>query len=339
MSADKIPLTGLTPAGIAEICHLTEAYRGKQILKWIISGINSFSEMTNLPLSLRQELDDKFTVFSSSVIESVSDSDNTAKLLIRLSDGLLIESVLLTDEHDRKTACISSQAGCAMGCVFCRTGMMGLKRNLKSAEIIEQYLHLCREFGEISNIVYMGMGEPLANTDEVIKSLLFFTGEGLSISPRRITVSTCGVAAGIKKITEKAPPVRLAVSLVSADTETRTRLMPVTKTNSLKELKSALVGYQGSGGKRITLECALIKGINDSAADAARIADWSRDLSVIVNVIPWNPASEIDLEEPEERMIAEFCNELEKRKIPYTRRYKRGRGLNAACGQLATSRE
>ncbi|MBI9108300.1 MAG: 23S rRNA (adenine(2503)-C(2))-methyltransferase RlmN [Spirochaetales bacterium] len=337
MSVKRTSLAGLPSCEIVMAADLREKYRARQIFDWITSGASSFDEMTNLPLQLREDLKAGFSVYSSSVKESDSDDDNTVKILIELNDGRLIESVLLTDERNRRTACISSQAGCAMGCTFCRTGMMGLLRNLSSAEIVEQYLHLRRLYGDISNVVYMGMGEPLANTDEVIKSLNFFTDPaGLNISARRITLSTCGMTKGIRVLAAEAPPVRLAVSLVSADPDIRTRLMPVTKTNSLDDLKAALTDYQRSGGKRITLECAVIKDINDSVHDAALIAQWSEGLSVIVNVIPWNPASEIDFEEPEQNRVDAFCRELEKRKIPITRRYRRGRGLNAACGQLAT---
>jgi 23S rRNA (adenine2503-C2)-methyltransferase len=227
-----------------------------------------------------------------------------------------------------------------MGCTFCRTGKMGFKRNLSCGEIVEQYFLLKQLYGDISNIVYMGMGEPLMNTDEVIKSLNYFTNsEGLNISTRKITLSTCGIIEGIKQLIKDAPPVRLAVSLVSADTKTRSLLMPVTKTNSLNELKNILLDYQRAGGKRITLECAVIKGVNDSIRDAAGIADWCRGLKVIVNVIPWNPVSEIGFEEPEKSRVDAFCRELEKRQVSITRRYRRGRGLNAACGQLATDNE
>lgn len=337
MSEKKIPLAGLTALEISEAAGLKQNYRGRQIFTWITAAAGTFDEMSNLPQNMRDELNEKCCIFSSRVKEAFTDDDNTAKILVELEDGLLIEAVLLTDERDRKTACISSQAGCAMGCTFCRTGKMGFKRDLSRGEIVEQYLLLKQLYGDINNIVYMGMGEPLMNTEAVIGSLKYFTDtDGLNISTRRITLSTCGITSGIRALAKDAPPVRLAVSLVSARTETRSLLMPVTKTNSLDELKDALLEYQRSGGKRITLECAIIKGINDSVRDAAEIAEWSSGLSVIVNVIPWNPASEIDFEEPTKERVDAFCRELEKRRIAITRRYRRGRGLNAACGQLAT---
>ncbi|HAK47442.1 MAG TPA: 23S rRNA (adenine(2503)-C(2))-methyltransferase RlmN [Spirochaeta sp.] len=333
-------LTGLTASEISDLVGIKEKYRSRQIFDWLKRGADSFDEMTNLPAPLRQKLSESFNIFSSAVETAESDSENTAKAAIRLHDGSLIEAVLLSDENDRFTACISSQVGCAMGCTFCRTGKMGFKRNLSSAEIVEQFIHLQLRYGEISNIVYMGMGEPFMNTDELIKSLKFFTGQdGLGMSARRITVSTCGIVEGIRRLGEEAPPVRLAVSLVSADNETRSKIMPVTKSNNLTDLKEALLDYQRAGGRRITLECAIMGGINDKREDAAAIADWSDGLSVNVNVIPWNPASEIDYREPEKRALEAFCRELERKKILYTRRYRRGRGLNAACGQLATNLE
>ncbi len=337
-SDNTCSLAGLTADEISAVTGIKEKYRGRQIAEWLLKGVKSFDEMTNIPSTLREKLKSGFRIFSSAVVKSDLDSDGTAKIAVQLDDGLLIEAVMLTDENNRTTACLSSQAGCAMGCTFCRTGKMGLKRNLRSAEIIEQFLHLRNLYGDIGNIVYMGMGEPLCNTDELIKSLNYFTGNpGLNMSARRITVSTCGLIEGIDRLCRDAPPVRLAVSLVSAVPDVRTRIMPVTKTNSLTELKNSLLRYQKAGGRRITLECAIIKGINDSVKDASLIAEWSEGLRVNVNVIPWNPASEIDYKEPDQRQLEAFCRELERKKIPFTRRYRRGRGLNAACGQLATN--
>jgi 23S rRNA (adenine2503-C2)-methyltransferase len=333
-----VALTGLSPEEITDLTGIKEKYRSRQIVEWLKRGAASFEEMTNLPASLRQRLAESFEIFSSRIEASETDDEGTAKLVIRLHDGHLIEAVRLKDDHNRTTICLSSQAGCAMGCSFCRTGMMGLLRNLTSGEIIEQYMHIKNLYGDIDNIVYMGMGEPFNNIDEVLKSLRFFTGEdGLNLSARRITVSTCGIIDGIRRFTEESSTVRLAVSLVSASTDIRTMLMPVTRNNSLSDLKKALLNYQNCGGRRITLECTLIKGINDSVKDAALIAEWSKGLRINVNVIPWNPASEIAYSEPEPRQLDAFCRELDRKEVPFTRRYRRGRGLNAACGQLATN--
>ncbi len=328
---------GSMPEQISRITGGGPAYRGRQIFEWIWKGAQTFTEMTNLPAGLRSDLDDRLSLYSSKILEKHEDNDNTVKLLIELYDGARIETVLLTDETGRKTACLSSQVGCAMGCKFCRTALMGLKRNLHSEEIIEQFLHLKNSYGDISNIVYMGMGEPLNNYGEFKKSVALFTRKGLpGLSPRRITVSTCGIAAGIKNLAAELPALRLAVSLVSADPQKRLSLMPVTAGNSLDELKEALMVFQQASGKRLTLECAIMGGINDSVADAAVITRWVSGLNAIVNVIPWNRADDIDFSEPDEKSIEAFCAVLEKAGIPVTRRYRRGRGLNAACGQLAT---
>ncbi len=328
---------GSLPEQISKITGSGPAYRGRQIFDWIWKGAQTFTEMTNLPAGIRSELDDRLSLYSSKILEKHEDNDNTVKLLIELYDGARIETVLLTDETGRKTACLSSQVGCAMGCKFCRTALMGLKRNLRSEEIIEQFLHLKNSYGDISNIVYMGMGEPLNNYDEFKKSVALFTRKDMpGLSPRRITVSTCGIVSGIKKIAAELPALRLAVSLVSADPKKRLSLMPVTAGNSLDELKEALIVFQKASGKRLTLECAIMCGINDAIADAAGIARWVSGLNAIVNVIPWNRADDIDFSEPDEKSIEAFCAVLEKSGVPVTRRYRRGRGLNAACGQLAT---
>ena len=183
----------------------------------------------------------------------------------------------------------------------------------------------------------MGMGEPLMNLDEVLKAIHFFTSSnGLGMSPRRITISTCGIVGGISRLKEEAPKIRLAVSLVTASNGERLKIMPVTIKNNLDDLKKVLLDYQKESGKRITLECALLKGINDSPLAASKIVSWASGLGVNINIIPWNPVAGMDFEEPSEKAINSFCRVLENKNIPYTRRYRRGRDLNAACGQLAT---
>ncbi len=331
-------LIGLSAEEISELTGIKEKYRGRQIYEWLTKGVESFDDMSNIPKSVHEKLKSEFSIFSTSIEKIDSDAEGTAKIAVKLSDGLIIEAVLLKDIKERKTACISSQAGCAMGCKFCRTGMMGLKRNLSAYEIIEQYMHLRSLYGDIDNIVYMGMGEPLKNTKAVIKSLKWFT-QDYGMSARRITLSTCGIISGIESLAEEAPPVRLALSLVTADPEKRRDIMPVTNSNSLANLKKALIRFQENGGRRITLECAIIKDINDKTEDALLVAEWAKGLSVNVNVIPWNPASEIDYEEPDIFDIESYCRALEKRGIPVTRRFRKGQKMNAACGQLAVNLE
>jgi 23S rRNA (adenine2503-C2)-methyltransferase len=293
--------------------------------------------MSNLSKELRNRLEEEHgSVLSSRISGEQSDEDGTVKLGITLADGAVIETVLLRDEKERRTACLSSQVGCAMGCSFCRTATMGLVRNLSGGEIVEQLLHLRSRFGELDNIVFMGMGEPLANLPAVRSAVAIFTHpKGLGMSPRRITISTCGLVAGIRSLAAEGPAVRLALSLVSARGELREKLMPITRSNPLNQLKQALAEWYEQHGKRITLEYVAIGGENTGAEDARRLARFARGLAVMVNVIPWNPAAELPFREPTQRELDDFMLEVEQQGLSLTRRFRRGRGVNGACGQLA----
>ncbi|MDR1411330.1 MAG: 23S rRNA (adenine(2503)-C(2))-methyltransferase RlmN [Spirochaetaceae bacterium] len=343
-------LAGYTLAELAELLSPLPRYRAGQIFSRISGGAASFGEMTELPKSLRQELGEKYSVYSSEISARLTDRDGTAKLQITLYDGGKIEAVLLGDGKDRNTACLSTQAGCPMGCVFCKTGALSFKRNLLSAEIVEQFLFLRKTAGKagpgaggISNIVIMGMGEPLLNLEELRRAIAVITAkEGSGLSPRRITVSTSGIAAGIRDLAEKGPPVRLALSLTTADSELRERLMPVTRTNPLKELKAALKEYQKTENRRITLEMVLLGGINTRQKDIEELGRFAEGLDVIVNLIPWNPVEGMFFEgralrEPESGELAAFTELLEKQGIAYTRRRRKGRGVGGACGQLGAA--
>ncbi len=332
----KTIITGLLPEEISAELTLPQKYRGKQIFKWIHSGAGTFDEMTDLPAGLREELSENTRLFSSEISQEVLDSDGTVKVTLKLYDGHFVEAVLLEDEQGRKTACISSQAGCAMGCTFCRTGTMGLIRNLDPGEIVEQYILLSNKFGKISNIVFMGMGEPLANLENVRKSIeIFHHPEGPHISLRKITISTCGLVEGIDDLAQHGPLIKLAVSLVSADEKTRESIMPVTLKNPLDHLKRALKRYQEKTNRRFTLEYVLLGGINDRRIDAEKVRHFLGNLKAVVNVIPWNPAEGLPYKEPGEETTAAFTERLEELRVPVTRRYRRGRGINGACGQLA----
>jgi 23S rRNA (adenine2503-C2)-methyltransferase len=319
-------------------------FRAAQITGWIKKGAASFADMKNLPTPLREDLARRFSVYGSTVSAAHSDPDGTIKLQVTLGDGLKIEAVLLVDAAGRKTACLSTQAGCAMACAFCKTGSLPFRRNLTSGEIIEQFFHLRRAAGEhLSNIVIMGMGEPLLNLDELVKALRFFTArEGCGLSPRRITVSTSGIARGIRALAGEALHVRLAFSLAAADESLRVRLMPATKQNPLAEVKDALHYYQQQEKHRITLELVLLGGVNTRVEDAAALAGFVDGLDAAVNLIPWNPVPGMCLDgaplrEPEAAEILRFREELEKRGIAVTRRRRRGRGVNGACGQLGVT--
>lgn len=334
----RLPLSlfGLPPQDLCTVLELQKLYQGKQVWDWLIKGATSFQEMTNLSVAERNRLTELMPSFTSSTVESSqTDETGATKLAVKLFDGHVVECVMLNDKEDRKTACLSSQVGCAMGCTFCRTGTMGLVRNLAAEEIIEQFMHL-RRLGNITHIVFMGMGEPLANLGAVTRAIRYFHDpEGLDISLRRITISTCGVVPGIQKLAEQKLGVRLAVSLVAADNAQRNQLMPVNKAWPLEELRKALIHYQHVIGKRFTFEYCMIHGVNTDETSARKLAHYVRDLDVMVNLIPWNPAAELPWETPTMQEINEFTNMLDRLRVSYTRRFSRGRGINGACGQLA----
>jgi 23S rRNA (adenine2503-C2)-methyltransferase len=336
-------LSGHDPIGIQELLRPIERFRARQIFRWIARGARDFDQMTDLPSELRTALAARFRVRSSSVQNRIEAEDGTIKLRIALSDGAAIEAVILVDGEGRKTACLSTQAGCPMGCAFCKTGTLSRARNLSAAEMVDQFLHLQDAAAPISNIVVMGMGEPLLNLDHLRAAVgVLSHPDGLALSKRRFTVSTSGVVAGIRSLTAEGPDVRLAVSLTTAEPKMRERLMPVTRTNSLSELKEALLGHQARYGKRITLEAVLLGGLTTRAEDAAAIAEFRRDLDVIVNLIPWNPVEGLGLDgvpfrEPDEAEIRRYERMLNDRGVPTTRRFEKGRGVAGACGQLAGS--
>lgn len=307
-------------------------FRAKQLFKALYGGAKSFSEIS----TFSKELRDSFTIplFSTKIIKELVQG-STCKFLIELHDGLKVECVLLQDKNDRKTACVSCQVGCGMGCTFCKTGTLGFTRNLEAGEIVEQVLHLSHKFGTIDNVVFMGMGEPTQNLDNVLKSITLLSDENaLYMSKRRFTISTCGICSGIKDLADKMSEVRLAFSLVSADQELREKLMPTAKRNHLEDLKEALIYYQERGGRRITLEVALFKDVNTGYEDAKLIANFARGLECMVNLIPWNKIDNLPFETPSENEIRNFENMLSDLNVNTERRFTRGDDIGAACGQL-----
>jgi 23S rRNA (adenine2503-C2)-methyltransferase len=341
-------LSGFPPEELARVLAPLPSYRAKQIFKWIARGAASFEEMTNLPRTLRDALPARFRIFSCSVAARLDSPDGTVKLQIRLKDGAMIEAVLLSDESEggvpRKTACLSTQAGCPAGCVFCKTGSLGFLRSLEAAEIVEQFLLLGNIAGDISNIVVMGMGEPLLNLGELRRALAVLTcREGLGLSPRRITLSSCGIAGGIRDLADKGPPVRLALSLTTARDDLRQRLMPLGKSNPLPAVREALRYFQQKGGGRVTLEAVLLSGINTRREDAEALIAFAEGLDVVVNLIPWNPVEGLEFEgkplrEPPARETEEFTRRLLAGGLKVTRRFRRGRSVQGACGQLGALR-
>jgi 23S rRNA (adenine2503-C2)-methyltransferase len=328
-----------------------EKYRGGQIVRRLYSGAAAFDELTELPKALRESLSALYTLRETAVSTRLTAEDGTVKLQIRLSDGAFVEAVLLTDGDGRRTACISTQAGCPAGCVFCKTGDIGFLRNLRAAEIVEQFFHLrAAALGTtgagggantISNIVVMGMGEPLLNLAELQKALVFLekTGDDGRFSLRRITVSTSGIVEGIRALPDKLHGVRLALSVTTADEELRRRLMPIAKTNPLPALHEALSYYQSREKKRITLETVLLGGINTREKDAAALASFAEGLEVIVNIIPWNPVAGLlfdatALREPAGGEAERFAAMLHRHGLKTELRRRKGRSVCGACGQL-----
>ena len=337
---EMIVLTGLLPQEICEKLELKEKFRGKQIFKWVGTGVKTFDEMTNLSKALRDELSSKATLRTSTVSNVLEDPDGTIKLQITLEDGNAVETVLLTDKENRKTACVSCQAGCAMKCAFCQTGTLGLSRNLTPAEIVEQFLYLEEKAGPLDNIVFMGMGEPMQNLDGIRKAIeILSSPDGRSLSKKRITLSTSGIIKGIYDLADNGPHIRLAVSLTTADEELRKELMPVTNGNSLKDLREAISYYAEKSGKRVTLEAALLHGKNTSEESAKNMIEFAKGIDVNVNLIPWNPVATLPFTEPGSNEVHRFVERLEKAGLNVTLRTKRGRKIGGACGQLGVAKK
>ncbi|MDR0524397.1 MAG: 23S rRNA (adenine(2503)-C(2))-methyltransferase RlmN [Spirochaetaceae bacterium] len=341
MKDNKPVLSGLSLQALQNLLPDLPAYRAHQVFQWMSRGAPSFQTMSDIPISLRESLDRRCALYSSSIADQLEDSDGTVKLQLILHDKERIESVLLSDGAGRKTACLSTQAGCPMACVFCKTGRRGFSRNLNTGEIVEQFLHLRSIAGDIDSIVVMGMGEPLLNLPELRKAVEILTDpEGIGLSKRRITLSTCGIVQGIRELADLGPQVRLAVSLTAGDPVLREQLMPVTKTNPLPALKDALQYYQRKYGQRITLEAVLLGGTNTREIDLQAFAAFAEGLDAIVNVIPWNPVEgarcgKTPLREPFREEIERFIRGLERRGLKVTRRLRKGQGIAGACGQLA----
>ena len=318
-------------------------FRAKQIWGWLYErGICDFAMMTNLPKNLIAYLEENFYIGNMTVDIEQSSTDGTIKRLYKLRDGQLIESVLMPYQDGRRTACISSQAGCAMKCVFCATGQMGFVRHLQASEIYEQahlYAHQLQKKGErLSNIVLMGMGEPFHNYDEVLKSIHMIQ-DRLGIGARRITISTVGIAPKIRQFAQEGLQVKLAISLHASQDEIRSPLMPINKKYPISELLSACREYVQKTNRRITFEWALIAGQNDQAEEAHRLGALLQGLECHVNLIPLNPTLGYDGSPTSLPQAQQFVQILQQYKIPATVRVRRGIDIDAGCGQLKSTRQ
>ena len=313
-------------------------FRVKQICQWIYEkGVTSFEEMSNLPKALRQTLAQHFHFGHLQLSVSQSSKDGTEKRLYRLPDGEMIESVLMLYQDGRRTACISSQAGCAMKCSFCATGQMGFVRHLSAEEIFEQAQIFSTELqqrGErLSNIVFMGMGEPFHNYQNVI-SAIHLLKERLGIGARRITVSTVGLVPSILRFAQEGLQVKLAISLHATQDEERQSMMPINKKYPLSQLIEACHTFVKQTNRRITFEWALIQGKNDTKEEAKRLARLLKGLLCHVNVIPLNPTAGYEGAPSDSSRVKTFLSTLENEGIPATLRMRRGIDIDAGCGQL-----
>jgi len=311
-------------------------FRAKQLFTWIQEkGSTSFDEMRNIPKELREKLNENFAINSLTTLEVLSSKDGTKKYLFGLPDGNKIESVLLEDEG-RKTICISTQVGCRMKCAFCASARIRYKRNLTPGEIISQVIEIEKENGKISNLVFMGIGEPFDNYEKVLKSMrILMHPLGKNIGQRKITVSTCGLPMEIKLFAAEGLQVRLAVSLNATEGKERNRLMPINKKHRIRDVIEALKYYEKLSGRRATIEYLLINERNDSEEDAKRLVQLLKDLKANVNLITFNPFEGSYFASPDQKKIKVFKNILEAAKIEVSQRFRRGTDINAACGQLA----
>lgn len=311
-------------------------FRAKQVHNWIYAkSVSTIDEMTNLSKDFREELKTKFAVTDTKIKRKQVSSDGTIKYLVEYSDGECVETVLMRfDNRANLTACVSSQVGCAVNCSFCATGKQGFKRNLTSTEIIEQVLTIQRDTGlKVTNVVFMGQGEPLLNLENVLQALEIFN-EDFQIGARRITLSTSGIIPKIEELAKKELQSTLAISLHAPNHKLREELMPIEKRYPIDELKKALLNYVEKTGRRITVEYILIHGFNDTVECAKELAFFLKDLKCNINLIPYNAVNDTKYKKSTNNDIMKFKYLLEHSGKKVTVRLERGADIDAACGQL-----
>ncbi len=331
-------LSGLTQQEIEQITDSLKAskFRARQIHNWIyLKSVSSIDEMTDLSVKFREELKKVTKVSDTKIKVKQVSSDGTIKYLLEYPDGECVETVLMRfDNRANLTACVSSQVGCAVNCSFCATGKRGFIRNLTYKEIIEQVLTIQRDTGlKVTNVVFMGQGEPLLNLDNVLKAMEIFN-EDFQIGARRLTVSTSGIIPQINKLAELDMQSTLAISLHAPNHEIRKQLMQIENKYNMNDLKKALKNYVDKTGRRITIEYLLIKDLNDTVEAAKQLAMYLHDIKCNINLIPYNPTAENDYQRPNNNSIMKFKYLLEHSGKKVTVRLERGADIDAACGQL-----
>jgi len=323
------------------IDHGEKSFRAKQAYEWLWKkAAHRFDEMTNLSKTTRDLLEAHFVINAVEVDEKQVSTDRTIKSSFKTADGKFVEGVLIPTTS-RMTACISSQVGCSLSCKFCATGRLERLRNLNADEIYDQVVHISRQSEEhygipLSNIVYMGMGEPLLNYRNVIESIERITSEnGLGMSPKRITVSTAGIAKMIQKLGDDEVKFNLALSLHAANEQKRNYIMPINETNNLEVLGNAMRHFYEKTGTRPTLEYIIFKDFNDSISDAQELADFCKKFPTKINIIEYNPIDGGEFQKADDAKIEAFKQFLESRNLIVNVRRSRGKDIDAACGQLA----
>lgn len=347
-SETVIPLHSLTLVDLEESLASVgqPSYRAKQVMEWAYGRekrVESWDAMSNLPAALRASLEEVHPIRMPEVVTVSGSKDTTRKLLLRLHDGELIETVLIPaspalygEESDRRTLCVSSQVGCAYGCKFCASGLDGWKRHLSADEIVSQVLLAEKVSGErINNLVFMGMGEPMANYQNWLQAVSILNAPwGVGLGARKMTVSTSGLVPRIRDLADQPLQIRLAISLHGASDEVRSQIMPVNKKHPVAELMEACSYYSDRKKQMITFEYILIEGVNDAPSEAQLLADRARGLRAKINLIPYNTVEGLPWKRPSEAAQEEFLSILQNRGIAATIRREKGHDIDAACGQL-----
>lgn len=334
------PLLGATEAELAETLASAgePKYRARQILDWIYrKGCTSFDEMSNLSKTLRAKLAERFHIIESQVAADQVSQDGTRKLLLRWADGQTTECVLIPDEK-RRTVCVSTQVGCPVGCVFCASGLNGVQRNLSAGQIVEQALRaaaMCDEDAPLSNVVFMGLGEPLANYDNTVRSLRTINADwGMNIGARKITVSTVGLPKQMRRLADEKLQITLALSLHAPTDELRAELVPWADRVPIADLVEAANYYFAQTGREVTIEYVLLAGVNDSPKLAAQLASLCRKMRANVNLIRYNEVTGVPYRRPTAESAQTFLETLRDRHVNAHLRKSRGQDIEGACGQL-----